>query len=129
PELDAKALEALKALGFTGCARVFFKGGQLLGIDPIVGAASAFSSRALGVSIPRLAVRLALGLDVDELPKPGAVAVRRAVGGIEVMSRSNAAPPAAPPHRGVIILGAACVEDAVRAEGFEPIVLDADPST
>ncbi|MBK7859344.1 MAG: ATP-grasp domain-containing protein [Archangiaceae bacterium] len=126
--LDQKAVQALRDAGFHGCARVSFKAGALVGIDPIVGAASAFSSQALGVSIPRLAVRLALGLDVDVKPKAAAVAVRRAVGGAEVMSLAHAAAPVAP-GKSVVLLGAAGVEAAVRAEGLEPIVIDADPSS
>jgi carbamoylphosphate synthase large subunit len=128
PELDAKAAQALEAAGFQGCARVFFKEGALAGIDPIVSAASAFSSKALGVSIPRLAVRLALGLPIDEEPRPAAVAVRRAIDGVEVMTLSNVSAPVAP-GRSVVVLGAAGVEAAVREEGLEPIVLDANPGS
>ena len=127
PALDAAAVKAVAELGLTGCARVFFTAGRLAGVDPIVGAASAFSSRALGVSIPRLAVRLALGLSPDEQPQPRGVAVRRLSAGAEVMTVPNEAPPIAP-GKSVVLLGAARVEDAVRAEGYEPIVVDADPS-
>lgn len=127
PELDAAAVKALADVGFTGCARVFFVGGKLQGIDPVVGAASAFASRALGVSLPRLAVRLALGLGADEQPKPDGVAVRRVQNGVEVMAVPNAAPPVAP-GKSVVILGASGVEEAVKAEGLTPIVIDADPS-
>lgn len=127
PALDAAAAKALAEVGFTGCARVLFKNGKLLGIDPVVGAASAFSSKALGLSIPRLAVRLALGLAADEQPRPNGPAVRRIVHGVEVMTVPNAAPPVAP-GKSVVVLAAAGVEDTIRAQGFEPIVIDADPS-
>ena len=127
PRLDAEAVAAVKALGFQGCARVFFAGGELVGIDPVVGAPSAFASRALGVSIPRLAVRLALGLAVDERPRQGPVAVRRAVAGVEMMTLSNPAPAVAP-GKSVVVLGAAGVEAAVQAEGLTPVIVDANPS-
>jgi carbamoylphosphate synthase large subunit len=127
PDLDAAAVKAIAKLGFHGCARVAFKGSEMVGLDTVVGAASAFSSPALGVSIPRQAVRLALGLPVDESPKPGAVAARRMVGGTEVMTLSRAGAPVAP-GKSVLVLGAAGVEEAVRAEGLTPIVVDADPA-
>ncbi len=126
PELDAAAVAAVKALGFVGCARVFFSNGQLAGIDPVVGAASAFASRALGVSIPRLAVRLALGLPLDERPSRGPVAVRRAVGGVEVMTLSNGNVAVAP-GKSVVVLEAGA-EAAIEAEGLVPVVVDANPA-
>jgi len=126
PELDEAAVKAVKAAGFVGCARVFFSGGQLAGIDPVVGGASAFASKALGVSIPRLAVRLALGLPVDERPSKGPVAVRKASGGVEVMTLSNPRPAAAP-GKSVVVLEAGA-EAAIEAEGLVPVVIDANPS-
>lgn len=128
PQLDAAATQELKAKRFTGCARVFFQGGVLKGIDPVVGAASAFTSRALGVNIPRLAVRLALGLPVDEKPTAGVTAVRRTTGGVEMMSRISEATAPVAPGKSVVVLGAAGVEKALQAEGAPAVVVDADPS-
>ncbi|MBL8951493.1 MAG: ATP-grasp domain-containing protein [Myxococcaceae bacterium] len=126
PELDEAAVKAVKAAGFTGCARVFFASGQLTGLDPVVGAASAFTSRVLGVSIPRLAVRLALGLNVDERPVRVAAAVRTAVAGVEVMTLSNGQAASAP-GKSVVVLEAG-LERGIEAEGLVPVVVDANPA-